>query len=77
MEQGMSTKLENLPVLPGWITLGQAAELLGISRQHAYRRARLANEGSVGGWKTVHRLGDKPSYVVSSNEVLEEISDRR
>lgn len=76
MERDVSTKLDNLPVLPGWITLGEAAEMLGISRQHAYRRARLASEGSVGGWKTAHRLGDKPAYVVSLGEVQEELRGR-
>jgi len=71
----MSTdeKLGNLPQLEGWVNLTEAAEILGISRQHAYRRARLANEGKMGGWKTVCRIGTKPSYVVALSELQEEL----
>lgn len=70
-------KLGNLPLLEGYITLGEAAELLGISRQHAYRRARLANEGKTGGWKTVRRIGSKPAYVVRLSEIREEMGGTR
>jgi len=66
-------KLGNLPLLAGWVNLTEAAEILGISRQHAYRRARLANEGKPGGWKTVHRVGSKPTYVVSLKELEAEL----
>lgn len=69
-------RLANLPVLSGWVNLTEAAEMLGISRQHSYRRARLANEGRVGGWKTCHRIGNKPSYVVSLEEIHTELKRR-
>lgn len=70
-------KLGNLPELPGWVNLTEAAEMLGISRQHSYRRARLANEGHTGGWKSCHRIGSKPSYVVSLDEIREELEARQ
>lgn len=69
----MTEKLGNLPLLDGWVTLGEAAELLGISRQHSYRRAWLANAGRVGGWTTAHRIGSKPAYVVSMDEIAREL----
>jgi hypothetical protein len=75
----MSTgeKLGNLPQLSGWVNLTEAAEILGISRQHAYRRARLAHEGKAGGWKTVCRIGTKPSYVVALSELQDELESSR
>ena len=65
----MAEKLGNLPVLDGWVNLTEAAEMIGITRQHAYKKARLANEGKSGGWATVCRLGTKPCYVVSLAEI--------
>lgn len=71
----MSERLDNLPALEGWVNLAEASEILGISRQHAWRRARLTNDGLPGGWKTVHRVGDKPFYVVSVSEVVSELGN--
>ena len=65
----------DIPVLEGWVPLSEAADLIGISRQHAWRRARLTNDGLPGGWKTVHRVGDKPFYVVSVSEVVSELGN--
>lgn len=73
----MSEKLNNLPALDGWVNLTEAAELTGITRQHSYKKARLANEGKPGGWRTVCRVGTKPSYVVSLDEIKEIISTHR
>lgn len=72
----MTEKLPNLPVLEGWVTLTQAAEMLGFTRQHAYRKARLANDGLRGGWRSVHRLGTPTIYVVSLSEVEEMLANR-
>lgn len=72
----MSAKLENVPVLKGWVNLTEAAEILGISRQHSYKRARLASEGKQGGYKTLRQIGTKPMYVVSMKELEKALQDR-
>lgn len=72
----MSAKLDNIPVLEGWVNLTEAAEILGITRQHAYKRAKLASQGRPGGWKTLHQIGTKPMYVVSQTELREELQAR-
>ncbi len=72
----MSAKLDNIPVLEGWVNLTEAAEILDITRQHAYKRAKLANAGKAGGWKTLHQIGTKPMYVVSIEELKAELEAR-
>lgn len=67
----MSAEFENIPTLDGWVNLTEAAEMIGITRQHAHKKARLANEGKANGWKTIHRVGRKPMYVVSIREIEE------
>lgn len=69
----MAAKLENIPVLEGWVNLTEAAEILGITRQHAYKRAKLTAQGKRGGWRTLHQIGSKPMYVVSLSEVKGEL----
>lgn len=56
------TEKAGIPELTPWITLPDAAEILGISRQHAYNRA------VQGVFSTLHRIG-KSTFVVSSEEV--------
>jgi hypothetical protein len=73
----MAAEFTELPVLAGWVNLTEAAELLGITRQHAFKKTRLANAGHPGGWKTVHRIGSKPMYVVSTQEIAELLTARR
>lgn len=51
-----------------WINL-IAAEMIGITRQHAHKKARLANEGKPNGWKSIRRVGRKPMYVISLGEI--------
>ena len=53
----------NFPVFEGWVLLAEAAEILKISRQHAYRMAR------DGEFESVRRLGTSTFFVVSSEEV--------
>lgn len=72
----MSAKLENVPALDGWVGLTEAAEILGISRQHSYKRARLGSEGKTGGYKTIRQIGTKPMYVVSVTELNESLQLR-
>lgn len=72
----MSAKLENVPTLEGWVNLTEAAEIVGISRGHSYKRAKLASQGKSGGWKTLHRIGTKPMYVVSVAELRAELEEK-
>lgn len=65
----MGAELNNIPKLDGWVNLTEAAEMLGITRQHAFKKARQANAGLSSGWKTVRRIGSKPMYVVSTAEI--------
>lgn len=61
----------NVPVLEGgWVTLTEAAEVLSITRQHSYKRAKN------GGYKTLRRIGTSPAFVVNRRE-LEEILNSR
>ena len=54
-----------VPRLTGWITLPEAAKLLGFSRQYCYRLAQ--NEK----FKSLHRIGESSTFVVSEAEVAE------
>lgn len=65
----MGAELNNIPILDGWVNLTEAAEMLGITRQHAFKKARQANDGHPNGWKTIRRVGSKPMYVVSTAEI--------
>lgn len=67
----MAAEFENIPVLEGWVNLTEAAEMIGITRQHAHKKARLANEGKPNGWKSIRRVGTKPMYLVSTEEIDE------
>lgn len=65
----MAAEFENIPVLEGWVNLTEAAEMIGITRQHAHKKARLANEGKPNGWKSIRRVGTKPMYLISLEEI--------
>ena len=52
-----------VPVLEGWITAVEAAEVLGISRQSV---ARMMTEGV---FRTLRAVGDRPLYVVRIEEI--------
>lgn len=73
----MAAEFENIPVLDGWVNLTEAAEMIGITRQHAHKKARLANLGKPNGWKSIRRVGTKPMYVVSLDEISEILSSSR
>lgn len=58
-------KVEDLPVLEGWMTLEEAAKELGVSRQTAHKyvfdqRPKLT---------TATRIGRKPYIIVRTAEV--------
>lgn len=60
-------KVDDLPVLDGWMTLEEAATELGVSRQTAHKyvfdqRPRLT---------TATRVGRKPYILVRTAEVAE------
>jgi hypothetical protein len=67
----MGADLNKIPTLDGWVNLTEAAEILGFTRQHAFKKARQANEGHPNGWRSIRRIGTKPMYVVSTEEVDE------
>jgi len=51
------------PKVPGWISITEAGERLGYTRQHAFR---LAGNGALG---TLHRLGNSHTMCVSEEEI--------
>lgn len=51
------------PRLNDWITLPEAAEVLGISKQAVHKMA------SAGDIKTIHLIGNRPVYVVAEAEI--------
>ncbi len=53
----------DFPVLEGWVLLAEAADILGVTKQQAYR---LARENA---FKSVHRIGTSNFYVVSVEDV--------
>ena len=53
----------DFPVLPGWVLLAEAADMLNISRQHAYR---LARDKQLTG---VHQVGTSAFFVVSLKSI--------
>lgn len=60
----------DIPILPGWVPLTEAAVRLGVTRQHSYKRAQN------NGFKSLHRLAGSTITVVSTEE-LDEIIERR
>lgn len=52
-----------LPLLPGWVGITEAGELLGVTRQHAYRMAEM------GKFESLCRIGKAHIFVVSMDEV--------
>lgn len=64
----------NIPVLEGWVLIAEAAEMLGVTRQHAYR---LVKDDEL---KNVRRLGTSEFYVVPVSEVqrrLDTLAERK
>lgn len=56
-------RMEDLPELEGWLTLPEAAKLLGLTRQRVYQMVQ------VGTLKSVMKLGDKPTYIIRKAEI--------
>lgn len=57
----------DVPQLEGWVSLREAAEILGISRQQVHNRAKS------GAFKTLRKLSDasKAMFVIQRKEVEE------
>ena len=60
-----------LPILDDWVSLTEAAQLLGFSRQHAYK---LAQDRA---FHTLRRVGTAHIAVVSREEVKNMAEKRR
>lgn len=58
-----------MPVLPGWISITEAADILGVSRQHSYKLAARGAKGESGGYKSVRRIGSAHFAVVKEAEI--------
>lgn len=58
-----------LPRVPGWLSLTEAGQRLGISRQYAYNLAKR------GHFKTLARLGSAHIFCVSAQEVDELVEE--
>jgi predicted DNA-binding protein (UPF0251 family) len=62
---------EEAPALAGWVTCTQAAEMLGITRQSVNKAV------NAGEFKTLHRLGERPIFVIKTNEVSDLVNSGR
>lgn len=58
-----------MPVLPGWISITEAADILKVSRQHSYKLAARGAQGLPGGYKSVRRIGSAHFAVVKASEI--------
>lgn len=63
---------EDLPELEGWITLPEAAQVLGVSRSMAHIMV-FGTEQKI---KTAHRLGHKPLIVCREAEIRKMKEDK-
>jgi hypothetical protein len=66
--------LTTLPELAGWLTLGEAAQRLGISNE---RIRQMATSKGAGRLKTAHRIGERPIGIVREAEITEILERRR
>lgn len=62
---------KKIPTISEWITLPEAAQRLGISRQYAYKRA------ADNYFKTLSKIGDElVTYVVSTDEIEKLVEEK-
>lgn len=64
-------KPERAPRLREWMTCTEAADRLGISRQSVNRMVNM------GEFETLHALGERPIFVVKTEEVEELVRRRK
>lgn len=65
--------LTTLPELAGWMTLGEAAQALGVSTE---RIRQMATSSGAGRLKTAHQIGKRPIGVVREAEITEILARR-
>lgn len=70
--EGNHMRIKNVEKLDCWITLSEAAEMLGISRQHCWRMAASVPSK----WATLRRVGNSTVYVVDVHEVEQKLKFR-
>lgn len=63
-------KPSDAPKLPGWVTLAEFADMRGVTQQAVYKMAEAEK------FKTLHRIGDKPLYAISTSEALALLAKR-
>lgn len=61
---------EDLPLVPGWISLTEAAERLGHTRQHGHRMA------VQGKFRSLSRVGTSHVVLVATDEIEDMILRR-
>lgn len=69
----MSFDVADVPLLPGYILVAEAADILGLSKQAVHTLIR------TGELKTTHRLGnnpEKPIYVIAADEIQRLATER-
>lgn len=62
---------DTTPVLPGWLTLPDAGDCLGVTRKRSYQ---MYDEGR---FASAHKIGDRPLIVVSVTEVQRIKAERK
>lgn len=60
-----------LPKVPGWVSITEAAQMLGVSRQHGFRMAKNRR------FETLSRVGTSFTFVVKTEEVERLLRDRQ
>lgn len=66
-QESVSSLSQNtsVPLLPGWVSITEAASILEFTRQYCYR---LAQNGY---FDTLHRVGVSTTFVISTKELEE------
>ncbi len=57
--------MTDIPNLEGWMTVAQAAEVFGVTRQSLVRMIR------EGKFASARKVGDKPIFLLETDEVYE------
>jgi hypothetical protein len=59
-----------IPVLEGWVTLAEAALMLGVRKQSVHKMTKPRPGGQPPRITTLHRLGrERPVYIVREQEI--------
>lgn len=69
----MTFNVADVPLLPDWILVTEAADMLGLSKQAVHGLIRTDK------FESLHRLGqnaDKPIYILKRKEVETMVTER-